>query len=109
MATNGNVNHDQYAAAPAQKTEAPAANNNTITENSTRDLPKDEVGWYFVEQYYTTLSKSPERLHVSISAVVLGAIWICATDHLGSCSTARGRSSWLASRLRWFLSQSVVM
>lgn len=31
--------------------------------------PKDEVGWYFVEQYYTTLSRSPERLHVS-SAVV---------------------------------------
>lgn len=27
-------------------------------------VPKDEVGWYFVEQYYTTLSKSPERLHV---------------------------------------------
>ena len=28
------------------------------------EIPKDEVGWYFVEQYYTTLSKSPERLHV---------------------------------------------
>lgn len=26
---------------------------------------KDEVGWYFVEQYYTTLSKNPEKLHVS--------------------------------------------
>ena len=29
------------------------------------EIPKDEVGWYFVEQYYTTLSKSPERLYVS--------------------------------------------
>jgi hypothetical protein len=29
------------------------------------EVPKDEVGWYFVEQYYTTLSKSPERLYVS--------------------------------------------
>ena len=28
-------------------------------------VPKDEVGWYFVEQYYTTLSKNPEKLHVS--------------------------------------------
>lgn len=28
-------------------------------------VPKDEVGWYFVEQYYTTLNKTPERLHVS--------------------------------------------
>ncbi|KAL3459852.1 hypothetical protein BJX64DRAFT_197208 [Aspergillus heterothallicus] len=26
-------------------------------------IAKDEVGWYFVEQYYTTLSRSPEKLH----------------------------------------------
>jgi hypothetical protein len=32
---------------------------------SAAEVPKDEVGWYFVEQYYTTLSKSPERLYVS--------------------------------------------
>jgi hypothetical protein len=42
----------QPTAQPAQQ--APAA-----------EVPKDEVGWYFVEQYYTTLSKSPERLYVS--------------------------------------------
>lgn len=29
------------------------------------EIPKDEVGWYFVEQYYTTLSRSPDRLYVS--------------------------------------------
>ncbi|KAL1843697.1 hypothetical protein VTJ49DRAFT_397 [Mycothermus thermophilus] len=58
MATNGNSNHDQYAA-QAQTTEAPAS-----AENSANNLPKDEVGWYFVEQYYTTMSKSPERLHL---------------------------------------------
>ena len=28
------------------------------------DIPKDEVGWYFVEQYYTTMSKNPEKLYV---------------------------------------------
>jgi len=28
------------------------------------EVPKDEVGWYFVEQYYTTLSKNPEKLCV---------------------------------------------
>jgi hypothetical protein len=28
------------------------------------DVPKDEVGWYFVEQYYTTLSRSPEKLYL---------------------------------------------
>ncbi|OAL06070.1 hypothetical protein IQ06DRAFT_290106 [Phaeosphaeriaceae sp. SRC1lsM3a] len=31
---------------------------------SAAEVPKDEVGWYFVEQYYTTLSKSPERLYL---------------------------------------------
>lgn len=41
----------QPAAQPAQQ--APAS-----------EVPKDEVGWYFVEQYYTTLSKSPERLYL---------------------------------------------
>lgn len=30
------------------------------------EIPKDEVGWYFVEQYYTTLSKSPDKLYVSL-------------------------------------------
>lgn len=31
------------------------------------NLGKDEVAWFFVEQYYTTLSKSPEKLHVCLS------------------------------------------
>lgn len=26
------------------------------------DISKDEVGWYFVEQYYTTMSRNPEKL-----------------------------------------------
>lgn len=51
MATNGSfAQQDQLK--PGVDTDA---NNN---------LSKDEVGWYFVEQYYTTLSKSPEKLHV---------------------------------------------
>lgn len=37
---------------------APSANGQNA------DIPKDEVGWYFVEQYYTTLSKSPDRLYL---------------------------------------------
>ncbi len=56
MATNGSVNGDQYTA-PVPQTGESASNG--------KDLGKDEVGWYFVEQYYTTLSKSPEKLHVS--------------------------------------------
>jgi Nuclear transport factor 2 (NTF2) domain len=28
------------------------------------DVSKEEVGWYFVERYYNTLSKSPDKLHL---------------------------------------------
>lgn len=59
MATNGNTVHqEQYgsSAAPAEATSASSTSNNPS---------KDEVGWYFVEQYYTTLSKNPAKLHVS--------------------------------------------
>ncbi|KAL7921988.1 hypothetical protein ACQKWADRAFT_294109 [Trichoderma austrokoningii] len=59
MATNGSfTSQDQYKSAeqPAVSTaDASAAGNN---------LSKDEVGWYFVEQYYTNLSKFPEKLHL---------------------------------------------
>ncbi|ROV98172.1 hypothetical protein VSDG_04504 [Cytospora chrysosperma] len=58
MATNGNsVHQEQYgsSAAPAEATSASSTSNNPS---------KDEVGWYFVEQYYTTLSKNPAKLHL---------------------------------------------
>lgn len=32
-----------------------------------QDHSKDEVAWYFAEKYYTTMSKNPEQLHVSLS------------------------------------------
>jgi hypothetical protein len=44
----------------------PAAANNTTPATTTANIPKDEVGWYFVEQYYTTMSQSPEKLCVSV-------------------------------------------
>ncbi|KAK0732847.1 hypothetical protein B0T21DRAFT_385031 [Apiosordaria backusii] len=60
MATNGNANHhEQYAATAPSITESASQ-----IENSQSDLPKDEIGWYFVEQYYTTLSKNPDKLHL---------------------------------------------
>lgn len=31
------------------------------------DITKHEVGWFFVEQYYTTLSRNPEKLHLFYS------------------------------------------
>ncbi|KAF3075081.1 hypothetical protein V8C40DRAFT_191087 [Trichoderma camerunense] len=52
MATNGSFDQPAVTAGPAD------------TSASGNNLSKDEVGWYFVEQYYTTLSKSPEKLHL---------------------------------------------
>lgn len=39
-------------------------NSTSGANDSNAKVPKDEVGWYFVEQYYTTLSKNPEKIHV---------------------------------------------
>ena len=39
-------------------------NSSSAASEGNGGVPKDEVGWYFVEQYYTTLSKNPEKLHV---------------------------------------------
>jgi hypothetical protein len=38
-----------------------------IGNESKNEIAKDEVGWFFVEQYYTTLSRSPEKLHLFYS------------------------------------------
>lgn len=41
-----------------------SASASATSAEGTSSVPKDEVGWYFVEQYYTTLSKNPEKLHL---------------------------------------------
>ncbi|CAN8097084.1 unnamed protein product [Discula destructiva] len=66
MATNGNgVHQEQYGAAPADAPATPDASSNAATEPSaTTSHSKDEVGWYFVKQYYTTLSKNTSKLHL---------------------------------------------
>lgn len=73
MATNGSFNQqDQYKSTTEQypATSGPAdASAGGASGNG--DLSKDEVGWYFVEQYYTTLSKSPEKLHVRLQITYL--------------------------------------
>ncbi|KAK3333095.1 NTF2 and RRM domain-containing protein [Cercophora scortea] len=59
MATNGHIHHDDHRPSAEPTTESGAA-----ASSGNSNLPKDEVGWYFVEQYYTTLSKSPDKLHL---------------------------------------------
>ncbi|KAJ5934618.1 hypothetical protein N7466_004165 [Penicillium verhagenii] len=34
----------------------------TPTEQQKNEITKDEVGWFFVEQYYTTMSRNPDKL-----------------------------------------------
>jgi hypothetical protein len=48
-------------ASSQQSTSTPSA---TTSAPQQPEISKDEVGWYFVEQYYTTLSRSPEKLYL---------------------------------------------
>lgn len=65
MATNGSFNNqDQYKSSTDSYTVTSGGAQPQAASGSNSNLSKDEVGWYFVEQYYTTLSKSPEKLHV---------------------------------------------
>ena len=67
--TNGNFSQqDQYKGSTEHYTATTTVSDAAGGQaNGNGDLSKDEIGWYFVEQYYTTLSKSPEKLHVSRS------------------------------------------
>ncbi|KAI4754156.1 hypothetical protein E4T52_13704 [Aureobasidium sp. EXF-3400] len=57
----GSIEQSGYTA-PAYSSSNPSAPSQS--NNSAADIPKDEVGWYFVEQYYTTLSRSPEKVYL---------------------------------------------
>ncbi|ORY08691.1 hypothetical protein BCR34DRAFT_389134 [Clohesyomyces aquaticus] len=59
-ANNNNNNNNNSTAGYSTSQQAPSSQPSGGA--STSEIPKDEVGWYFVEQYYTTLSKSPEKL-----------------------------------------------
>lgn len=61
------VNHTANNSISASTTDYNGVSSmNNVGNGGNGDIPKDEVGWYFVEQYYTTLSKSPEKLYVSL-------------------------------------------
>lgn len=60
--------HDSYNHAHVAATNAanfqPAQSStptNALPEQK-NGISKDEVGWYFVEQYYTTMSRNPDKL-----------------------------------------------
>jgi len=70
-------------------------NGNSAATNS--EIAKDEVGWYFVEQYYTTLSRNPEKLFVC--GKIEGSSEI-SCSFIGSFSIPSGRSMSQVLRLR---------
>ncbi len=49
----------------SQNADVPANAGQSTGGGNHAEVPKDEVGWYFVEQYYTNLSRCPDKLHVS--------------------------------------------
>jgi hypothetical protein len=53
-------------AANFQPAQSSTPTTNTPTDHKS-DIPKDEVGWFFVEQYYTTMSRNPDKLHLFYS------------------------------------------
>jgi hypothetical protein len=68
MATNGNSQHYANQFGSTQQGSNAFPGGSSVPDQSAspanNNLGKDEVAWFFVEQYYTTLSKNPEKLHV---------------------------------------------
>ncbi|KAK1965381.1 hypothetical protein LY78DRAFT_580563 [Colletotrichum sublineola] len=64
MATNGNYTTPNQFKDAVEPTSSGSTATNDAASAGNNNLSKDEVGWYFVEQYYTTLSKSPDKLHL---------------------------------------------
>ncbi|RMZ79992.1 hypothetical protein DV738_g2970, partial [Chaetothyriales sp. CBS 135597] len=52
------------ASTPSAPSHAPSGSQSTAASATVQKADATEIGWYFVEQYYTTLSKSPERIHL---------------------------------------------
>lgn len=58
----------ELAASVPSSTQASAVSQ-SATESATNTTIADpqQIGWYFVEQYYTTLSKNPDQIHLFYS------------------------------------------
>lgn len=65
-AVNG-MDYSQYSqpvelAASTPSHQASASQSSNAAPSQKPD--PQEIGWYFVEQYYTTLSKTPDKIHL---------------------------------------------
>ena len=96
-----------YTAVHTHGYEPSLVNHNTNVAPSTtpqasgsKDIPKDQVAWYFVEQYYTTMSRNPEKLPVRHTFL---SIRNSSANECHSSSTTSDLSLSLASRMKRFL------
>lgn len=62
-AASSSTSSANFGSQRATTSSPPAAQNS----ESKTDISKEEVGWFFVEKYYTTLSRSPEKLRLFYS------------------------------------------
>ena len=62
-----------------------------------KPIPKEMIGWYFVEQYYNTMSKTPDRLHVRTDQIFL--VGFLKANYY-SCTIQKNLNSLQAMRLR---------
>lgn len=59
--------HAMNTAANFQPAQSSTPTTATPTDQQKNEITKDEVGWFFVEQYYTTMSRNPDKLHLFYS------------------------------------------
>lgn len=55
------------ASVPSSSQASAASQAPAESDTNTAKADPQEIGWYFVEQYYTTLSKHPDRIHLFYS------------------------------------------
>lgn len=84
-------------------TTAPTSSEPTGAGEANKTPSKDEVGWYFVESYYTTLSKNPETLYVRHRTTEENEM--LHDLQLFSCTTINDLNSFRASRHKKLMSQ----
>lgn len=55
------------ASVPSSTTPSAATQPSTESPANTTIADPQQIGWYFVKQYYTTLSEHPDRIHLFYS------------------------------------------
>jgi hypothetical protein len=72
----------------------------TATPTDKNEISKDEVGWFFVEQYYTTMSRNPDKLHLFYSK---RSQLVFGTEAESVPVSVGNKVSFASSRLRVFI------